>query len=451
MATDFAPHDLTSDASHSPYSVSASSAYYLSPEWHAFDGVASGPYTNTWLGTGGGVDWLQLDTGGSYYLGSYAINVDTQGGGEPLRAPNSWTMQGSNDGATWTTLDTQAGQTSWAGGETRAFTIASVGPAYRYYRLNITSNNGDTTYTQVAELYLYEPAGTTAQTITFPAITGPTLAATASSGLTVDYVITSGAATVSGSTLTISGAGTIIVQATQPGNATYAAATPVSQSFTVVDFAPHDLTSDTSHSPYVASASSETGGAALLCFDALAGNGLGDLTPLPGWFQLDTGAGNAYVLSAYAFHTGALGTDQIPVAWTMEGSPDGTTWTTLDTQSGRPNVAGYYAFPALSSTAAFRYFRLNITAVHAGTWAEVDELYLFGNAGTVTPAQRGNIAYDQIKASDRTGNGHQLLTYSTAPATSGATGAPGQIAYDGSFFYLCVAANTWMRATLVTW
>ena len=36
---------------------------------------------------------------------------------------------------------------------------------------------------------------------------------------------------------------------------------------------------------------------------------------------------------------------------------------------------------------------------------------------TVAPAQRGCIAYDQIKASDRTGNGNQLLTYSPAPAS----------------------------------
>jgi hypothetical protein len=36
---------------------------------------------------------------------------------------------------------------------------------------------------------------------------------------------------------------------------------------------------------------------------------------------------------------------------------------------------------------------------------------------TVAPAQRGCIAYDQIKASDRTGNGNQLLTYTPAPAS----------------------------------
>jgi hypothetical protein len=48
----------------------------------------------------------------------------------------------------------------------------------------------------------------------------------------VTYSVT-GPATVVGSTLTITGAGMVTVTASQPGNGTYAAATPVSQGFTV--------------------------------------------------------------------------------------------------------------------------------------------------------------------------------------------------------------------------
>ena len=83
------------------------------------------------------------------------------------------------------------------------------------------------------------PKGTTAQTITFGALANQTvgaapitLGATASSGLAVTYAVT-GPATISGSTLTITGVGTVKVTASQAGNSTYAAATPVSQSFTV--------------------------------------------------------------------------------------------------------------------------------------------------------------------------------------------------------------------------
>jgi len=79
------------------------------------------------------------------------------------------------------------------------------------------------------------------QTITFPCPASPVtygvapipLSATASSGLTVNFSVTSGPATVSGNTLTIIGAGTVVVTASQPGNAVYAPATAVSCSIAV--------------------------------------------------------------------------------------------------------------------------------------------------------------------------------------------------------------------------
>ena len=60
-----------------------------------------------------------------------------------------------------------------------------------------------------------------------------TLTATASSNLPVSYTVISGPATVSGDILTVAGAGLVDVEADQGGNATYAAAPPVDESFTV--------------------------------------------------------------------------------------------------------------------------------------------------------------------------------------------------------------------------
>lgn len=37
-----------------------------------------------------------------------------------------------------------------------------------------------------------------------------------------------------------------------------------------------------------------------------------------------------------------------------------------------------------------------------------------------------------------------------APATASSPGLPGQLAYDGTHIYVCVAINTWVRATLAT-
>jgi hypothetical protein len=83
--------------------------------------------------------------------------------------------------------------------------------------------------------------GIGSQTITFPALgnitlggTAPTLAATASSGLTVSYAsTTTGVCTVSGSSITVLTAGTCSITASQAGDANYGAAANVSKSFTI--------------------------------------------------------------------------------------------------------------------------------------------------------------------------------------------------------------------------
>jgi len=79
-----------------------------------------------------------------------------------------------------------------------------------------------------------------AQTITFAAIAAQTsgvpltLTATATSGLPVSYASsTPNVCTVSSSTASLLAAGTCTLTASQPGGGTYAAATPVTQSFTV--------------------------------------------------------------------------------------------------------------------------------------------------------------------------------------------------------------------------
>jgi ELWxxDGT repeat protein len=59
------------------------------------------------------------------------------------------------------------------------------------------------------------------------------LTATSSFGLSLTYSVVSGPATISGSTLTMTGAGTVVVKAGQAGNGNYNAATDVTQSFCV--------------------------------------------------------------------------------------------------------------------------------------------------------------------------------------------------------------------------
>ena len=105
------------------------------------------------------------------------------------------------------------------------------------------SQAGNRTYaaaTPVSQSFTVNAASLTAQTITFnnPGAqtvgTPLTLVATASSGLTVSFASTTqGVCTISGTAVTLAASGTCAIQATQPGNSTYAAATPVTQSFMV--------------------------------------------------------------------------------------------------------------------------------------------------------------------------------------------------------------------------
>jgi uncharacterized repeat protein (TIGR03803 family) len=99
---------------------------------------------------------------------------------------------------------------------------------------------GNATYSAAPTVSRSFPVAKGAQTITFPAIPNKTfgappftLSATASSGLTVTFAKVSGPATVTGKTVTLTGAGTVTIRAYASGDADYNAATPVDRSFTV--------------------------------------------------------------------------------------------------------------------------------------------------------------------------------------------------------------------------
>jgi hypothetical protein len=43
------------------------------------------------------------------------------------------------------------------------------------------------------------------------------------------------------------------------------------------------------------------------------------------------------------------------------------------------------------------------------------------------------------------------LEWTSVPSTSSSTGVAGQISYDGTYFYLCSATDTWLRVAIATW
>jgi hypothetical protein len=154
MPTDRAPHNMTSNTAPSPYVTAGSTEYF--PAWQAFNGTLN----NYWLTNASASGTLSIDmgSGNTYIIGTYGIQANSIP--EPNRMPKDWTLEGSNNGSDWDTLDTVTGATSWGNGEKRDYTCDVATTAYRYFRLNITANNGDT-YLQVGELYLYEAEGGT--------------------------------------------------------------------------------------------------------------------------------------------------------------------------------------------------------------------------------------------------------------------------------------------------
>ncbi|MCO5971127.1 GH92 family glycosyl hydrolase [Actinoallomurus soli] len=70
----------------------------------------------------------------------------------PERDPESWRLEGSTDGRTWQTVDTESRQRFGQRSQTRLFTVRHAG-AYSHYRLAVSANHGDG-HTQLAELAL---------------------------------------------------------------------------------------------------------------------------------------------------------------------------------------------------------------------------------------------------------------------------------------------------------
>ncbi len=131
---------LTSDTTPAPYEVTSSTDLLFFP-WKAFN--QSNTAANDCWRAGPSVDsgWLQFYFGSNnpkivnkYYIKTQA-STDTN-------SPRSWTLEASNNGTSWTVLDSRTdidhpGSDTWLG--PYIFTNAN---SYLYYRLNISESNG---------------------------------------------------------------------------------------------------------------------------------------------------------------------------------------------------------------------------------------------------------------------------------------------------------------------
>jgi hypothetical protein len=174
------------------------------------------------------------------------------------------------------------------------------------------------------------------------------LSATASSGLTVSFAsTTSSVCSVSGTTATMLTAGTCTIQATQPGDSNYAAASPVSQSFTVYSamaftLNPSSLPSGTVGQSYNGTITVSGGSGSSYAFSVMVG---GVLTPVPAYQQGQLTVANGIMVSMQ-------GTTELIIS----GTPATATSVALDvtvTDSTNGSLTQNYTINIINSNTAY--------------------------------------------------------------------------------------------------
>ncbi len=114
-----------------------------------FDSSAATKFLTSQTPKAGEPVWVSFALSGAQTVKIYTL---TSANDEDGRDPKAWTLYGSADGKSYTVIDKQSNQKFSGRGQTLSYTVAAP-QAYRYYKLEITENNG-ANMTQLADLRL---------------------------------------------------------------------------------------------------------------------------------------------------------------------------------------------------------------------------------------------------------------------------------------------------------
>lgn len=147
---------MTSNSAPSGVAAASSEINSSNAAWNAMDENAATKWTSNGTTTG----WISYDFGASNekVVTRYAITGAVSG--QETKSPKTWTFEGSNDNSSWTVLNTQTNVATWTAIEYRMYDIVNT-KAWRYYRLNISANEGHATDLSLAEFRLYASNVTT--------------------------------------------------------------------------------------------------------------------------------------------------------------------------------------------------------------------------------------------------------------------------------------------------
>lgn len=103
-------------------------------------------------------NWVDMSTSSwvsfSYFPGTIWNKYEiTSAENSPEKDPKDWTLKGSLNGSDWTTIDTQSGQSFSERFQIKSYLFKSS-TNYKYYKWEISANNGSTESIQVAEFKL---------------------------------------------------------------------------------------------------------------------------------------------------------------------------------------------------------------------------------------------------------------------------------------------------------
>jgi hypothetical protein len=139
----YTPIPLMTSAT-TPSGVASASAILSSglDAWKAFDKAVASGDTTFYASAAGAPQWLQYDYGSVSSIGGYEITSRQLNPFGSTQSPVAWTLSGSNDGTTFTTIETRSAQSFAGPGETKRYFLASVA-SYRIYRWTWTDFGPD--------------------------------------------------------------------------------------------------------------------------------------------------------------------------------------------------------------------------------------------------------------------------------------------------------------------
>jgi YVTN family beta-propeller protein len=247
--------------------------------------------------------------------GSILVTVTGQYTGTGIAAPSgpiNYTIVNSTNS---TVASGSLPLTAGSANSTASIPVANTLAAGLY---SVTVNYaGNTNYTAATGITIQLQVGQQSQSITFNPLSAVTygvapitLSATATSGLTVTFSVLSGPGLISGSTLTVTGAGTIVIAANQTGNSVWKAATQVTQTLTVTQAPPRIVMTSNSNPVLVQNSITLTA-----TVSSSISTPTGTVSFLDGATAIGTGTVNSSGVATYSTAALAVGTHSITAVY----------------------------------------------------------------------------------------------------------------------------------------